>query len=235
MTTPAVTKTSRHRFVRVWRTAGTGSTSRHRATTSALVLALCVLVLGACGTTPEIVEIGGAQSTTVDRPWGTVKTFPTMQKAQEPNQVELDFVGQMITHHEQAVELSDSVLRHQGIEPRVTASAQFIAQDQTNEIAAMGAWLKAWNAPRDAHEHHAHHDMPGMVPGDEISRFQMMPAEEAPAEFVRLMIFHHEGAVSMSQDVLTEAHNTFVLNIARHLIREQSLEIGYLRRLSTEL
>lgn len=218
MTTPAVTKTSRHSIVRVWRR-----------------VALCVLVLGACGTTPEIVEIGGAQSTTVDRPWGTVKTFPTMQKAQEPHQVELDFVGQMIAHHEQAVELSDSVLKHQGIEPRVTASAQFIAQDQTNEIAAMGAWLTAWNAPSDAHEHHAHHDMPGMVPGDQISRFQMMPAEEAPAEFVRLMIFHHEGAVSMSQDVLTEAHNTFVLNIARHLIREQSLEIGYLRRLSTEL
>lgn len=218
MTTPAVTKTSRHSIVRVWRR-----------------VALCVLVLGACGTTPEIVEIGGARPTTVDRPWGTVKTFPTMQKAQEPHQVELDFVGQMITHHEQAVELSDSVLKHQGIEPRVTASAQFIAQDQTNEIAAMGAWLKAWNAPDDAHEHHAPHDMPGMVPGDEISRFQMMPAEEAPAEFVRLMIFHHEGAVSMSQDMLTQAHNTFVLNIARHMIREQSLEIGYLRQLSTEL
>lgn len=206
---------------------------------SGLVLALCCLLLAACGSEPQVVEIDGAQPGTVERPWGTVKTFPTMQKAEDPTEAELDFVRQMITHHEQAIVLSDLVLKHEGIEPRVTASAQFIKQDQTNEIAAMRAWLKAWKADEasghHASGHSAHHDMPGMVSDDKIAALEKLPSDKAPSEFVTLMIFHHEGAVKMSQDLLSDASNTFVLNIAQHLIREQTLEIDYLQQLSTEL
>lgn len=215
------------------------------ATQSALVAgALIASLLAGCASQAEVVNVGGAKTETVQRPWGTVKTFPQVEKAEIPTADDLEFTRHMIVHHQQAIELSDLVLQHDELDERVTASAEFIRQDQTREIKAMQLWLDAWEATPGVLPHHASHSshakdetsqMPGMVAAGKIAALEKLDAPEAQREFTELMIFHHQGAVEMSHDFIKVGENAFSLNVARHLIREQKLEITYLTRLGDDL
>lgn len=196
-------------------------------------------MLASCGNDPQVVSLGGS---IVERPWGTVRTFPTVEKAQIPTVADLDFTRHMIIHHEQAVRLSTLVLQHRDIDERIAAAARFIAQDQTREITAMQQWVDAWMSSPGVLPHGAHHsstvdahDMPGMVSAAAVESIGRLDSADAQAEFVDLMLFHHEGAITMSHDVIEDGSNDFVLSVARHLIREQGLEIDYLRRLAPEI
>lgn len=205
-------------------------------------IALAVGSLAACGSsTPETVEIGGqmtAKPGTVERPWGTVKTFPQLTKAQPPIDQDTRFATDMVMHHEQAVELSENVLTHDGTDERITAAANFIKQDQSNEITTMTAWLEAWQGAT-SHQHGGHHasgtTMPGMLPQADVDRIVTLTPTEAQVEFLRLMTIHHEGAVTMSQDYLAEGENAFTRATAQHIIREQQVEIDYFAHTIDEL
>lgn len=204
---------------------------------------LLLIVVASCGAHAEVVEVGGARPGTVERPWGTVKLFPAVQKAQIPTMDDLDFARHMIAHHRQAIELSKLVLRHGDLDERLAATARFIRHDQTAEITAMQGWLDAWQRTSEVLPHGSHHGasssssdaMPGMVADTAIARLARLGTADAQPEFAHLMIEHHEGAVEMSQQFLRDGANDFVLNAARHIIAEQRLEITYLRRLSTDL
>jgi uncharacterized protein (DUF305 family) len=201
---------------------------------SSIIALAVIFALTACGSEPEIVHIGGAPTTgTVQRPWGTVQTFPEVRKAEPPSDADVQFTRDMVIHHEQAVVLSNIVLKHENADGRIRAAARFIAMDQEREIKAMNAWLKAWKKakPRDDHNASAHAGMPGMVTPEQIEAFAGMKLKAAQAEFLRLMIFHHEGAIAMAQDVIAEGNNAFTLSVARHMIREQSQEIKYMKLL----
>jgi uncharacterized protein (DUF305 family) len=201
---------------------------------------VALVLLGSCDSDPEVVELGGA---TVQRPWGKVTTFPTVEKAQIPTTADLDFTRHMIVHHGQAIRLSELVLKHPAIDDRVAAAARFIAQDQGREITAMQHWIDAWESTPEVLPHGAHHDdpsvdahrMPGMVAAGTIERLAGLGPDEAQREFVRLMIYHHEGAVTMSRQFIGDGQNDFALTVARHVIREQDLEIDYLRQLKADL
>ncbi|MFD1827975.1 MULTISPECIES: DUF305 domain-containing protein [Mumia] len=215
-----------------------------------VAVALCVLLaavatLAGCSSeAPETVQLGGGSASapsagTVERPWGTVTTFPELEKAQIPERPDMTFAAEMVLHHDQAVELSRNVLAHDGIDERVAAAARFIAQDQRNEITTMTAWIDAWVAslPELAQGHHVHDaaSMPGMVPEARVDALRGLPTAEAQMSFLALMIAHHEGAVAMSKGYLGNDHNSFTKSIAQHIIREQTVEIDYLRRLADGL
>jgi uncharacterized protein (DUF305 family) len=197
-------------------------------------------VLASCGAHAEVVEVGGARPGTVERPWGTVKLFPAVQKAQIPTMDDLDFARHMIAHHRQAIELSELVLRHGDLDERIAATARFIRHDQTAEITAMQGWLDAWQRTSEVLPHGSHHGaasapMPDMVAVPAISRLARLGTADAQLGYANLMIQHHQDAVAMSQQVLPEGANDFVLDVARHIIGEQRLEMTYLRRLIDDL
>ncbi|MBE1608382.1 DUF305 domain-containing protein [Actinopolymorpha pittospori] len=215
----------------------------------ALVIALLTAGCGAAGA-DTTVQLGGTTATapaarTVERPWGTVAAFPELRQAEIPVAADRGFVADMLTHHRQAIELSENVLRHEGLDERVAATARYIAADQKNEIEVMTTWSRAWEESFRKYGHGAHapamhaaHDsssMPGMVAPETVARVRTLPREEAQVEFLRLMVEHHEGAVTMSQDYLGTDHNSFTRTIAQHIIREQTTEITYMRRLADSL
>lgn len=204
-----------------------------------------MLVVTACGSGPQVVTLGGATPSVVERPWGKVKTFPKLEKAQIPTISDLEFTSHMIKHHEQAIELSKLVLKHEDIDDRVSAAARFISLDQGREITVMRLWVKAWESTPQVLPHGAHHGglssampasrTPGMVSDDKIEQLKRLGSSDAQLAYLKLMIFHHEGAVTMSQEFLRTGKNDFALNAARHLIREQNTEIAYLRLLVPKL
>lgn len=218
------------------------------------VVVLCAALLasvpslaGCGGDTPVVVPIGGSSASagagTVERPWGRVRTFPELEKAQIPTAADLRFAVQMVRHHEQALELSRHVLGHAEIDARVAAAARFIAYDQGNEATTMRAWVDAWvvSMPELGRKGHsgngAHEDapLPGMVAPAEVESVRLPPASDAQRLFLALMVEHHEGALAMSRDYLRDAHNALTRRVAQHIVREQTVELAYLQRLHSEL
>lgn len=204
---------------------------------SALLVTLTVVAaLAGCGNdedqAPETVTLGGMQATVttdaVQRPWGMASRPPALQKAQTPNAADVAFIRDMIPHHEQAIRMSRLLLDHPKLDERVRASAEYIAADQRLEIRTMKAWLKAWRddlPPADPD--HDHTAMPGMLAPAQVERLADLSTADAQVDFLMLMQRHHRGAVTMSQDYLTDAVNTYTLETARHVIREQQLENAY--------
>ncbi|UUI67380.1 DUF305 domain-containing protein [Aeromicrobium duanguangcaii] len=207
-------------------------------------LALAALALAACGAQPQQVALGGtkaadtaAQRGTVERPWGTVKTFPRLQKAEPPSAADVTFARDMIMHHRQAVELSENVRSHRGVDARIGSAARFIIQDQKNEITTMRAWLQAWQDSAGAASQEHDHDtgtMPGMLKQARVDEIATLDRPEAEVAFLVAMIEHHEGAIAMSQDYLPEQTNAFVRSTATHIIGEQTTEIAYMKNLLDE-
>ena len=93
----------------------------------AVSLAGCAYVGG--GSTPGMGQ-GGMMS-------------PTSPSAQV-NAADEMFVMMMIPHHEQAVEMSDTILGKDGIDDQVQALAQQIKDAQAPEIELMQSWLTSW-------------------------------------------------------------------------------------------
>jgi len=68
------------------------------------------------------------------------------------------FARHMIPHHQQAIQMSDTVLAKQGIDARVVDLANTIKAAQGPEIQQMQSWLSQWGEPTMPM-------MPGMMPG----------------------------------------------------------------------
>ncbi|MBM7516683.1 DUF305 domain-containing protein [Nocardioides nitrophenolicus] len=203
-------------------------------------LLLGVLALGACSSEPATVTLGGTAAAaesaeTVERPWGTVKVFPEMEKAEEPGVDDVVFARDMVMHHEQAIELGTNLLGHDALDERVAATARFIVADQQNEIGVMNSWLDAWEASAQEHDDHGTEPMPGMLPQDRVDAIASLPSAASQVAFLVAMIEHHQGAITMSQDYLPVQANSFTRSSAQHIITEQLTEIQYMENVIDDL
>lgn len=142
------------------------------------------------------------------------------------------FLRMMIPHHEQAVEMSDIVLRSSAIRPETERLARDIRATQTSEIRLMKQWQEQWgwplmpDMPGTGHGH-----MPGMISTREMSQLRRADGVDAERLFLRLMIEHHEGAISMARAVLSRGENPDVAALAHEIITSQTEEIALMRQL----
>ncbi|MFE6852269.1 DUF305 domain-containing protein, partial [Streptomyces sp. NPDC057674] len=78
---------------------------------------------------------------------------------------------------------------------------------------------------------HDHHSMPGMASEAQLEQLRNAKGKAFDALFLKLMITHHEGAVTMAAEVLSEGNNVLVEEMANDVIAQQSAEIGRMRSL----
>lgn len=172
------------------------------------------------------------------------------------NDADVRYATGMITHHEQAVEMSDIILAAPDITPDVTALATDIKAAQGPEIEQMAAWLEQWNADRSAGE--SEHDTAGhgdtgdndpgeagagdhgmehdgmMSPGD-LDELRAAEGVAASRLFLEQMIVHHEGAVEMARRHLESGWNPDALRLSENVIDDQTTEIAHMRELLAAL
>jgi len=138
------------------------------------------------------------------------------------------FLEMMIPHHQQAVEMSQLAASH-GASPEVQKLADAIASEQGPEIEQMQSWLDDAHAP----------DMMGgstMGMAGVLSETEMMKLEAVQgADFDRLylegMIGHHEGAITMAQDVIDSGENPTVIALAKKIIAAQTAENAQMKKM----
>ncbi|MFI7482943.1 DUF305 domain-containing protein [Kocuria sp. M1R5S2] len=208
-----------------------------RLTIPALALT-AALALSGCGAGPDESPgaTAGASPTT---PSGTEPaTGSAAEISAEHNDADVMFAQMMIPHHEQAVQMSETLLAKDLVPQDVRDLAERVAETQAPEMERMRAMLAAWDAPEtpdaSATEHGGHGS--GMV--DEAGMERLRETEEGPeaAElYLQQMTEHHEGAVDMAQDQLDRGVNPEAVELAREIVRAQETEIEEMRTMLEEL
>ncbi|MEQ1874569.1 MAG: DUF305 domain-containing protein [Ilumatobacteraceae bacterium] len=152
----------------------------------------------------------------------------------EFNEADVMFAQGMIPHHEQAIEMADIAL-----DPTIGASEQVrdlatrIKTGQDPEIVLMTGWLTAWGQPMqmDTGGGHDMSSMDGMMSAGEMDSLGMMSGVEFDSMWLDMMIRHHEGAVTMANDVKANGSNPDVLALADQVIEAQQAEIAEMQAL----
>ncbi|MEU8617839.1 DUF305 domain-containing protein [Streptomyces sp. NPDC048623] len=201
-----------------------------------------VLALGACESAPDATKStpaggGSAKSPGIvapGKPGEPAKRVSPDEAArlmpdERPNGADYGYVQMMIEHHRQALTMTALAPSRAG-NPQVRKVAERISAAQGPEIGAMEGWLKNNGGPRPmaGHDHHA---MPGMATEAQLAQLRAARGPAFDTLFVKLMITHHEGAITMAADVLSQGNNVLVEEMASDVIAQQSAEIDRMRSL----
>ena len=149
----------------------------------------------------------------------------------------------MIAHHAQALVMARLAPTH-GAGPAVRILCERILVSQAEEIAAMQDWLRDRGQPvpsaTDTRVHMTtggmQHDMlmPGMLTDEQLAQLDAARAVEFDRLFLTLMIQHHEGALTMVDELLASenaAQDTFVYKTASDIWADQDTEIERMAKL----
>ncbi|MEV1327960.1 DUF305 domain-containing protein [Micromonospora costi] len=145
------------------------------------------------------------------------------------------FMQKMIGHHAQALEMT-ALVPDRAESRDVSLLAKRIETSQRDEIAQMQRWLteRGEQVPRP-HEHHT--GMPGMLTPEQLAQLGRARGAQFDRLFLDLMIQHHEGALTMVQQLygagggLEPASDRF----AREVNADQGIEIRSMRELQARL
>ncbi|KFG01708.1 DUF305 domain-containing protein [Streptomyces europaeiscabiei] len=154
------------------------------------------------------------------------------QRAEDdtPNSADFDYARMMIVHHTQALEMTELAPDH-ARSTQVKRIAERISAAQKPEIEAMEGWLKVHDGDkRDTS--HDHGTMPGMATGAQLKKLGTLDGEKFDQLFLKLMITHHEGAITMATDVKAQGNNILVEEMADDVIAQQATEISRMRDLT---
>jgi uncharacterized protein (DUF305 family) len=186
------------------------------------------------------------------RPGEAAKTLSAEEAAKagdddSPNAADRAYVTMMIEHHQQALVMTD-LAPDRARSAKVRRIAERIAAAQGPEIEAMRGWQQTTGGPagegQGGHEGHEGHegqggngrggtaDMPGMATPKQLDALRAAKGTGFDALFLKLMIAHHRGAVSMATDVLARGNNVRVEEMATEVIAQQSSEIRRMRQLA---
>ncbi|WSQ75515.1 DUF305 domain-containing protein [Streptomyces xinghaiensis] len=224
-------------------------TARARSLLLASTAAAAVLALPACeadGSAPAKAD-GGPSVVAPGKPGEAAETLSADEARKAgredtvPNAADVRFVRMMIVHHRQALTMAALAEKH-AESKGVKGIARRIAAAQGPEIGALEGWLDQRGEPREEKEEkgekgekeahgHDHGAMPGMATQAELDRLSAARGDAFDELFVKLMITHHQGAVTMATEVLKEGNDVLVEEMATELSVQQTAEIGRMREL----
>lgn len=148
------------------------------------------------------------------------------------------FASGMIPHHQQAVEMADTILGKDGIDVRVMDLAWQIKAAQAPEIATMKGWLTGWginydDSNMDGMEGMDHGD--GMMSQADMDQLVQATGVEASRLFLTQMIEHHQGALAMAQAEVGNGANPAAVDLAAAIVGAQTAEIATMQDILSTL
>ncbi|MFF1308224.1 DUF305 domain-containing protein [Streptomyces sp. NPDC058307] len=202
---------------------------------TATLAALAALALGGCdsGSDPKSAPATGPSVLVPGKPGEANRTL-SAQDAQEqradddtPNSADVSYARMMITHHAQALELTE-LAPQRAESAKLKALAERISAAQGPEIEAMRAWLKEYGQSEKS-DSHAHATMPGMATEAQLKKVRAAKGKAFDELFLTLMITHHEGAITMATDVKGQGNNIRIEEMADDVVAQQTSEINRMR------
>ena len=164
-----------------------------------------------------------------------------------PNPADVHFMTGMIGHHAQALVMAGWAATH-GASESVRTLAERIINEQQDEISGMQRWLRergqtvpeAKPGPMRMTMNGMEHDMvmPGMLSDEQMKELDAARGPEFDRLFLRYMIQHHKGAVSMVQslfDTPGAAQEQTVFKLASDVSADQTSEIVRMQKMLAAL
>jgi len=158
-------------------------------------------------TTPAVVQPGAPGKPTRNLPPTTKGKLPPVSAA------DVQFMQGMIMHHAQAVEMTDLIESHTENKDVRSLGAR-ISRSQSDEIKFMKRWLVSRGQSTDMpHQHMLHGNMsheamalmPGMLTSEQMEALRRARGGEFDRLFLKGMIQHHGGALTMVKDLFDTA------------------------------
>ncbi len=141
------------------------------------------------------------------------------------------FMHDMIPHHHQALEMA-ALVADRTNRPELIDVAGRINVSQSDEIEFMQQWLRqrGEQVPDPAaHEAmHTDHTMAGMATPEQMAELAQSKSTAFDRLFLTLMITHHEGAVTMVDELLEQpgsAYDPVLFEFTTNITNDQTAEI----------
>jgi len=175
-----------------------------------------------------------------DKPPLTNPWFATQNEAQR--QADLDFIKGMHPHHAGALSMSKEYLADaKASDPSLMALARGIIHNQKFEIGMLqrveelvgkpitgeSEWRQVAEKGLAQKQRFTRMPMPAGWRGGEVSRRDV--------EFAKAMVIHHEGALTMCKDYLSNpnATNKYLRLMCVDILADQKMEIGFMNKAIT--
>ena len=78
-------------------------------------------------------------------------------------------------------------------------------------------------------------EMPGMMSDADMEKLMAASGKEFDTEFLRMMITHHQGAITMAQDEVANGKNPDAVKLAQQIATSQQAEIDTMKSIQARL
>ena len=176
---------------------------------------------------------------------------------------EAGFARDMQAHHTQAVQMS-TMVRDATDDPEVRSLALDIMLTQQQQAGQMYGWLEQWDLPQaslaapmqwmsgtdsdtdmgsmdhgtDSTDSTVGPDsgavMPGMATDQDLKQLDQAVGVDAETLYLRLMVAHHQGGVTMAQGALDRVQDQDVRRLAQAIVDSQTAELAVLEQMLAE-
>lgn len=175
----------------------------------------------------------------------TVPAGPTAAPVPRPpiSEADIHFMSGMIPHHAQAILIAGWAATH-GASRAVSVLSERIVVGQRDEIAIMQTWLRDHGQKVPAADathlrmtmNGVEHDMlmPGMLTAEELAELDRARGVEFDRLWLKAMIKHHQGAVTMVDQLLKSygaAQDEIVFKLTSDIYADQTTEIDRMQKL----
>ena len=163
--------------------------------------------------------------------------------AREYTAADVRFMSGMIYHHAQAVMIAGWAPSHDA-GPALRTLCERIVAGQTDEINLLSRWLADRHepVPHPDPEHtmmpgmgsmDSTHMMPGMLTAEQLEQLDRARGPDFDHLFLRLMIQHHEGAITMVNELFAASggEEEPVYKMATGVFADQTTEIERMQRM----
>ena len=160
-----------------------------------------------------------------------------------PDSVDVGFLQDMTTHHDQAVEMA-SIAAENAPDSEVRSFAREALVYQRYELGYMSALLEQWGVGAGEPDRTAMKwmgmgskvgDMPGMQPDADVAAARTVTGPAADAAFLKMMSAHHRGGLHMAEYAAEQAKDPRVRDLARRIAEQQASELADLQRAAQRL
>ncbi len=207
---------------------------------------LALLAIAACSSATQPPRPAAMQPT-IGNPATTSPAANVARGRQPASEADVYFMSGMIPHHAQAVKIAAWAPTH-GASNALRILCERIVVGQRDEIELMQTWLRdrGQKVPAADATHMRmsmngmEHDMlmPGMLNDEELAQLDAARGVEFDRLFLKAMIKHHEGAISMV-DQLFASHSALqddvIFKFANDVYADQTTEIDRMQKMLAAL
>lgn len=148
------------------------------------------------------------------------------------NADDITFANNMITHHQQGIDMS-ALVPDRSVNPGVIAFAAKNAAANRSDVEVARVLLVQWNENPDAKTGDGTHNaaMQGMADQATIAKLDLLHGSEFDTLWLQSMIRRHEGAIGMASAEIAYGTNLDAIALAKHVMETQRVEISQMKQM----